>query len=74
MARHSKIALTAICIVATTLCVVVMLTSCASTRREIQPSPPNDKMLEIRQDSTDFIPLHPPVVIPKNWRETMTEM
>ena len=51
------------------LCVIVLLSSCASIRREQRKIPCIDTTLKVSPDSSQFVPLHPPVVVPKNWRE-----
>lgn len=53
------------------MCVVLLLSSCALTCRVKRDVTYVDQILEVNPDTSQFVPLHPPVVVPKNWREVM---
>ena len=53
------------------LCVMVLLSSCALTCRVKRDVTYVDQILEVNPDTSQFVPLHPPVVVPKTWREAM---
>ncbi len=53
----------------------LLLCACVSTRQKVREIPSSkEQSLEVRTDTPKtFVPLHPPVVVPKSWREVVNE-
>lgn len=51
------------------------LHACAASRKTNSAADGHDKLdnVQKRADSAEFVPLHPPVVVPHTWREAMNE-
>lgn len=48
----------------------LMLVSCGSARKATKADREAPKEEVVAEDSTRFVPLHPPVVVPHKWNET----
>lgn len=58
------------------MCLAVLLTSCGSARKAADDGRGRCNGQTVPADTVEkrdtFVPLHPPVVVPHSWRETVT--